>query len=273
HLTAGLPVTANAVAAQTIHNRPERVAALGIAIEQDCPLGAHEVVLGDVDLESLTDALAAFGLSLPSRFAFAVQDHGVASGRGNNDVRGDYLQWLVTRGRTLAATAFLKPPAEMTRMWAIADQIPGAVIMDTGAAALLGAMHDPVVANAAAQGAILVNIGNMHTFAALMFRDRVLGVLEHHSRGMTLELLAALVRHLQDRDLTNAQFREWFDGHGIVLADDIDPDMTFEFVAITGPNRGLARGTDWYFAAPHGDMMLTGSFGLVSGYLAATGGM
>jgi hypothetical protein len=44
----------------------------------------------------------------------------------------------------------------------------------------------------------------------------------------------------------------------------------FEFVAVTGPNRALAAGLGWYFAAPHGDMMLTGSFGLADGYLAAT---
>ncbi|MCD6033909.1 MAG: hypothetical protein K0S78_6095, partial [Thermomicrobiales bacterium] len=33
----------------------------------------------------------------------------------------------------------------------------------------------------------------------------------------------------------------------------------------TGPNRRLARGLGYHEAAPHGDMMLTGAWGLVEG--------
>ena len=40
-----------------------------------------------------------------------------------------------------------------------------------------------------------------------------------------------------------------------------DPD----FVAITGPNRRIARALGYHEAAPHGDMMLAGSWGLVEG--------
>ena len=38
-----------------------------------------------------------------------------------------------------------------------------------------------------------------------------------------------------------------------------------EFVAVTGPNRAMAKPLGWYFAAPHGAMMLSGCFGLVRG--------
>jgi len=37
----------------------------------------------------------------------------------------------------------------------------------------------------------------------------------------------------------------------------------FRTISVTGPNRAMADGLGWYFAAPHGAMMLSGCFGLV----------
>jgi hypothetical protein len=34
---------------------------------------------------------------------------------------------------------------------------------------------------------------------------------------------------------------------------------------VTGPRRSIAKPLGWYEAAPYGDMMLTGCFGLLSG--------
>jgi uncharacterized protein (DUF1786 family) len=120
-------------------------------------------------------------------------------------------------------------------------------------------------------GAVLVNLGNMHTFAALVYQGRLMGVFEHHTGGLNSDLLHRLVAKLRSGDLDNTEFRHHFDGHGAVISDryrSLDP---FEFVAVTGPNRAMVDSLGWYRAAPHGDMMLTGSFGLVDGYLAATG--
>ena len=165
HLAAGLPVTATNRAAQTIHNDLARVEQRGVRLVEECPPDAVEVKLGDIDLPSLGVALDAFGITLPKRIAVAVQDHGVRPGSGNNDVRGDYLEWLVCEAGTLEAAAFLTPPPAMTRMQAVQALAPGAVVMDTGAAALLGALRDPLVRSASDRGAVIVNIGNMHTFA------------------------------------------------------------------------------------------------------------
>ena len=59
------------------------------------------------------------------------------------------------------------------------------------------------------------------------------------------------------------------DPYGAVIADDYRALSPFRFIAVTGPNRGIAAGLNWHQAAPYGDMMLTGAFGLVEGYLAA----
>ena len=55
------------------------------------------------------------------------------------------------------------------------------------------------------------------------------------------------------------------DGHGALTLDSYRRLAPFSFVAITGPNRKLAKTLRWYEAAPHGAMMLSGCFGLVRG--------
>jgi uncharacterized protein (DUF1786 family) len=272
HLEAGLPVTATPAAARTIHNDPQRVRHHGVWITDEPPRGAVEIELGDIDLAAIETALHSFGVDLPERYAIAVQDHGYRTGLGNNDVRGDYLHWLVNSAGHLHRAVFLTPPEEMTRMQAVHLLAPGAIVMDTGAAAVLGAMRDPVVAQAAEEGAVLVNLGNMHTFATLVRQGRLLGVFEHHTGGLDHDLLGRLVERLRYGELTNREFRERYDGHGAVIAEGYRAFSPFRFVAVTGPNRGIAEGLNWHQAAPHGDMMLTGAFGLVDGYLASEGG-
>ena len=177
-----------------------------------------------------------------------------------------YLQGLLSNGGDLRRMVYTEPPPGMTRMAAVRRAHPGVYLMDTGAAAVLGALGDPVVAAVAAtEGAILVNVGNMHTFATLVRGRRLYGLFEHHTGGITAAIIGALVDRLRDATLDTARFRERFDGHGAALDltyRDVGP---FTFVAVTGPHRRLARGLGYHEAAPHGDMMLAGSWGLVAG--------
>ena len=72
--------------------------------------------------------------------------------------------------------------------------------MDTGAAAVLGSLGDPVVHQKARdEGVILVNAGNMHTFATLLKGRRLYGLFEHHTGGITFEIIAELVRRSSGR--------------------------------------------------------------------------
>ena len=266
HLAAGLSLSATAEAARTIHNDLARVRALGVAIRDDAPEGAVVIATADVDLESLAAALAPFGITLPETVAIAVQDHGYRPGSGNNEVRFEYLQGLLAGGGDLRRMVYTEPPPGMTRLDAVTRAIPGVYLMDTGAAAVLGALGDPVVAQAAGtDGAILVNVGNMHTFATLVKGRRLYGLFEHHTGGITAEIIATLVDRLRDATLDTERFRETFDGHGAALDPAYRDAGPFSFVAITGPNRRLARGLGYHEAAPHGDMMLAGAWGLVAG--------
>lgn len=275
HLAAGLPLSATPDAARTIHNDLERVTALGVELRDDPPPDAAVVETGDVDLTALQEALTPFGVTLPDRLAVAVQDHGYQPGAGNNDVRFAYLQSLLNDGGDLRRMVYTTPPVGMTRMAAVAQAHPGAILMDTGGAAVLGALADPAVAAAAAtKGAILVNVGNMHTFATLVRNERLFGLFEHHTGGITAEIIRDLVEGLRSGTLDTHGFRDHFDGHGAALDPAYRQVGPFPFVAITGPNRRLARSLGYHEAAPHGDMMLAGSWGLVAGaaMLEQTGG-
>ncbi|MFT4037728.1 MAG: DUF1786 family protein [Thermomicrobiales bacterium] len=266
HLEAGLPLSATPTAARTLHNDLARVEALGVVIREDAPASATLVETGDIDLHALQHALEPFGVQLPGNLAVAAQDHGYQPGAGNNDVRFAYLQGLLDHSGDLRQMISRTPPPGMTRLAAIAAAHPGALLMDTGAAAVLGALADPRVGEAAAtSGAILVNVGNMHTFATLVQGEQLYGLFEHHTGGITPQIIRDLVEGLRAGTLDTAGFRQRFDGHGAALDPAYRDVGPFPFVAITGPNRRLARSLSYYEAAPHGDMMLAGSWGLVAG--------
>ena len=134
---------------------------------------------------------------------------------------------------------------------------------------LWGILQDARAAEHLDEGLIAVNVGNQHTLGVLLRGERVLGLFEHHTVLMTPQKLARLVERLRAGALTN---EEVFDdnGHGAFVGPDYAPagagvsGAGFEFVAVTGPQRHLAADLGYHFAAPYGDMMLTGCFGLVA---------
>lgn len=267
HLAAGLPVYAAPDPARTLHNDLERVRRMGVMIQDEPPVGAELIWLGDVDLPGIAAALAPFEVTLPSLYAIAVQDHGYLPGTGGREFRYEFLQSLLDHGGDALNMVYREPPAYMLRMRAIRRSVPGAVVMDTGSAAVLGILGDRAVASAVArEGAILVNIGNMHTFGVALRGRRIYGLFEHHTGGITPEILAHLVSRLQAGELTNDEVHA-FGGHGAAFDPTYRDAGPFGFVAITGPNRSIARDLGYHEAVPHGDMMLSGPFGLVEGLL------
>jgi uncharacterized protein (DUF1786 family) len=268
HIAAGLPVTATPEAARTMHNDLDRVRTQGVVVQEEAPVDAVVVELKDVDLLALARALALFGVELPESVAVAVQDHGYRPGSGNNAVRFEHLQRLLDHGGDFSQMVYREPPPDMLRMQAVVETAPGVILMDTGTAAVLGALGDPRVAAAVQEsGAILVNVGNMHTFATLIKGRRLYGFFEHHTGGITSAIIQDLVERLQAGSLDNETFMRDFDGHGAAVDPAYREDGPFPFVAVTGPNRAIARPLGYHEAAPHGDMMLTGAFGLVEGAL------
>jgi uncharacterized protein (DUF1786 family) len=97
--------------------------------------------------------------------------------------------------------------------------------------------------------------------------EELFGVMEHHTEAMTTEKLERLVTRLIAGTITHDDvFAD--DGHGALVLDAYRDTGPFTFIAVTGPNRAMAKALGWYFAAPHGAMMLSGCFGLVRGVRA-----
>ena len=139
---------------------------------------------------------------------------------------------------------------------------PEVFLMDTGSSALWGALCDEEVRDRLGEGVTVLNIGNGHTLGALIMGERVWGIFEHHTALVTPEKLRSCVEGLQRGWLCNEDI--FCDGgHGAFIHPD-HPRDGFRFVAVTGPNRWVARELGYYMAVPHGNMMLAGCFGLVA---------
>jgi len=257
-LAAGLRVTATPSAALTIHDNPERVRALGVVITEEAPDGAAVVRTADYMESELRTALSLFGVEYPGQVAIAVQDHGFSPHISNRVHRFSVFTSLLEAGDwDLFALAPDPPHPSMSRMQAVLAAAPGALVTDTGPAAAIGALLDPWVADRFEDGITLVNAGNGHTLCFTLRGSQVCGIFEHHTAALDTERLTGYIRKLQDGTLTNAEI---FDdgGHGAAVREAVGRTP----VAVTGPNRQRLLPGAWQ-AAPFGDMMLTGCFGLI----------
>jgi uncharacterized protein (DUF1786 family) len=266
HMGHGLPVSATRQAAFTFSDRLEVVEDWGVTINEAPPPGAVTVSLGDVDVEALRQVLAAFEVPFPNYFAVAVQDHGFFPQGSNRRFRFQCWENFLAQGGKFVDLAYRQPPSHFTRMVAVSETLPGAMLMDTCAAGVRGALLDPQARQHLDRGLTVVNAGNAHTFAALVQCDCILGIYEHHTGLLSPEKLCSHLKRFQQGKLTNAEI---FDdqGHGCAYVPGFSPSGEFAFTVITGPRRALAKGWPGIFAAPHGDMMLSGCFGLVAAYL------
>jgi uncharacterized protein (DUF1786 family) len=266
HLSQGLPVYATPQAAFTFSDRLEAVQAWGVILTESPPPEAVTLTLGDVAVEDWRQVLAAFEVPFPSHFAVAVQDHGFHPQGSNRRFRFQGWENFLVQGGKLGDLASRQPPSHFTRMAAVAEVLPGVMLMDTCAAGVRGALLDPQARVHLDHGLTVVNVGNAHTFAALVRGDRLWGIYEHHTGLLSPEKLSDHLERFQQGRLTN---NEVFDdqGHGCAYAPDFTASGAYAFTIITGPRRRLAQGWPGVFASPFGDMMLSGCFGLVAAFL------
>ncbi len=281
HLRDGGIVYATPEAAQTIDDDLEQVARVGVQVVSDDEAaaldGVDRVELKDLDLPAVRAALAEFDVSPHfDGLALACLDHG-ASPPGYSDrlFRFEHLKRVVERRNDLTAFATLPDeiPPYLTRartMMATAQRQDGAipaVFLDTGPAAALGALQDPRVAAETTQ--LVLNLGNMHALAFHLRGNEIISLYEHHTgelsrdqiEDFTERLIAGVLLH---DEVFNTK------GHGVFYAEGAHDRAsdTNPLVAVTGPQRGKIRNSrlNPYFATPHGDMMISGCFGLLRAY-------
>jgi len=266
HLADGLAVYASPDAALTIRDDIGEVEEMGIAITTDPPGDAVPIRTGDLMMAELTTALRSFGVPVPGQVAVAVQDHGYAPKISNRRNRFRLLErWLEEGDWALTASVRDPPPPEMTRMAAVRRTCPDALVVDTGPAAVMGTLCDPHVHTLAETGVCLVNAGNGHTLAFTIRGSEICGVFEHHTRLLDTGRLLGWLHRLMEGDISSdAVFDDG--GHGAA----VNRPLPGAPLVVTGPNRRRLL-PDAYQAAPFGDMMLTGCFGLVAIWRALRG--
>jgi uncharacterized protein (DUF1786 family) len=272
HLRAGLAAYATREAATTFDDDLDAVASMGVTIvgeDEISGFDAGPVPLIDLDLRAIRNALAEFGVSGDfDGIAVGCLDHG-ASPPGYSDrlFRFEHLRRVAESRNDLRAFAMLPEeiPNYLTRARAVARCASGdapVVFLDTGPAAALGALQDPVVA--ASDERVVLNLGNMHALCFHLAGTRIASLYEHHTGEVTAEqvedfterLVAGTLPH---EDIFNSK------GHGAFYAGEHPSPDKSAIVAVTGPQRGKLRGSrlNPYFAVPHGDMMVSGCFGLL----------
>jgi len=267
HIEAGLAVYATEKAALTVNDNLEKVRDTGVVIvseEEAGELNAARIEMCDVDKSALKKALGLFGIPLPDKFAVAVQDHGYSPGVSNRVFRFAYFRDIIKNGGSLNSFVYKgNTPPRFTRMKAVERTVPGALLMDTGFAAIRGALSG----EDAKAPSLVVNIGNGHTLAGVVDNGVVLSLFEHHTHQMTAGKLDDYLMRLCNGTLG---FKEVFDdgGHGSYIREAAGFD-NIGSILVTGPNRSIMRRShlDIRFAAPYGDMMLSGCFGLMDAYL------
>ncbi|GAC1465703.1 MAG: DUF1786 domain-containing protein [Ktedonobacteraceae bacterium] len=286
HALAGYPVAVTPEAGRTFDDDLSMVEQMGFEIIDDAEaarrIGRSDVVhieLQDFDAQAIITALHAFDVDARvDALALAAFDHGAAPpGISDRRFRFDFITKTVHANPTPSAFAYPVQdiPDELTRLQALAtsarrylalthsDVHVPLFLMDTGSAAALGSLEDPLVRRQ--QESILCNIGNFHTLAFHLVQGRIAGIFEHHTGEISRARLEELLLKLAHGTLSNDEvFAD--SGHGALIVHKSSTDrQVFPFLSVTGPRRELLRDSQLhpYEAVPHGDMMLSGCYGLL----------
>ncbi|HUV79727.1 MAG TPA: DUF1786 domain-containing protein [Candidatus Bathyarchaeia archaeon] len=257
-------------AARTLRDDLESVRNYGVEIiaedeMEELSEEAAPIKISDLNLQLLT-FLPAFGVDTYfDAVAIGVQDHGVApQGVTDRENRFQLIEEKIESG--IESFAYLDGvPENLSRMRSVYQSVKRwheghILLMDTGPAAILGSLEDERVKEK--KKVVCINVGNAHTIAMSLNDREIAGVFEHHTGLLDKQKLENYIKKLSEGTIT---FKEVFDdgGHGALVRGEIQP----EIISVTGPRRGEMKGLG-IFAAPAGDMMMTGPVGLIKAVLS-----
>lgn len=266
HLAAGLPTCATASASGAIDEDMEAVRALGVTIANTCPADCVPVHLEDFSPEFWQGLLRLCALPQPHMILAAAQDHGsLAEPHG----QGRMQDWhdVLTANPDPSSWIYPQVPTSHPRLYALQERTGGPVA-DSTTAVILGALSDAAVLKRSfREGITIVNAGNEHTVAALVYQGRVCALYEHHTEKREIPHLVEDLRQLQLRWLPGERVRA-SGGHGIAVGDPCVAAEGFAPTFLLGPRRGLLAGHGRDIA-PHGDMPHAGCFGILHGWAQA----
>ena len=269
HMEKGYDVVMEPTCAKTIRDDIKQVESFGIKIaDADEDYDSYtKIALGDIDITKLSEFLLGYDLEFDfDKIAIAVQDHGYNENMGDRDFRFEKIREKVSEPITPLEFGFIDEiPEYFTRMNAVSrldegegiEDIP--LVMDTKFATIAGMCNDEVASKL--NSFIVIDIGNGHTTAASIENGKIQGVFEHHTSSLTGKSLERYIKRLASGEITHEEVYNDH-GHG---AHVLNPISELEKVIVSGPKRELIEKTnlDWHHAAPGGDVMMTGTVGLI----------
>lgn len=276
HLRAGLRAYATERAARTFDDDLTVVRAMGVTVvsedEAAALRGVERVQMRDLDLVAIRSALATF--EVPAGFdglAFGCLDHGTPPpGVSDRLFRFDHLRRVLKQHNDLYAFALTpaEVPEYLTRvrsMLATRDADVPTVFLDTGVAAVLGALRDPRVRGQ--QALLALSLGNMHALGVRLSGTRILGLFEHHTDLLTGDEIASMTERFARGALPDEEVLGHY-GHGVQYLDKAPAELPF--VVVTGPQRGKVRGTSLnpYIVSADADTLTNNCIGLIDAFAA-----
>lgn len=269
HMDKGYDVVMQPTCAKTIRDNIEQVKSFGIKIdskENDYQIYT-KIKLGDINITKLCELLLVYDLEFDfDKIAIAVQDHGYNENMGDRDFRFEKIRGKLSKPISPLEFGFKDDlPDYFTRMQAVRRQIKGEgiseipLVMDTKFASIAGMCYDEIAEKL--NSYIVIDIGNGHTTAASIENGKIQGVFEHHTSSLTGESLERYIKRLASGEITHEEVYN-DNGHGAHVLNAI---TEIEKVIVSGPKRELIEKTnlDWHHAAPGGDVMMTGTVGLI----------
>ena len=269
HMEKGYDVVMEENCAKTIRDDIEQVKSFGIGIADNTKeyKNYRKITLRDINITQLSEFLLMYDLEFDfDELAIAVQDHGYNENMGDRDFRFEKIRQKLDKPISPMEFGFKDDlPEYYTRMQAVKRTLKNEgiektpLLMDTKFASIAGMCFDKTAEKL--NSFIVIDIGNGHTTAASIENKKIHGVFEHHTSNLTAESLEKYIKKLALAMLTNEEIYEDH-GHG---AHILNPIEKIEKVIVSGPKRELIDKTslDWHHATPAGDVMMTGTVGLV----------
>lgn len=271
HLEKGNRVIMTEKAARTVRDNLDYVKSLGIEIidesEEKKYSDLEKIELKDVDMAAIRNSLSEFDVDADFDYmGIAVQDHGYKEGMGDRNFRFSKIKETLDKPKSPEEFAYFKnAPDYFTRINAVFRMFKeyNVAVMDSKFASVCGATCDRYVRGL--EKFIVMDIGNGHTLAASFNKGKIHGVFEHHTGRLNPEKIEDLIMKLANGTITHEEVHE-DNGHGAWALAPID---NFEAVIATGPRRKILEKTDLnvHYAAPAGDVMMTGPVGLIKSIL------
>lgn len=263
-ISSGKNVFISQSAYATLRDDKDYLKNLDIVIVED--IINPNVIFNEFSYDTISKvATDCYGSFKPDKILVAVQDHGYIAGQRDRITRFDFLKDFLKNGlKNAFFTEFSQIPDNFTRLKSIYNSINKKIpnvsihISDTAVVGAIGASSVTDI-----RPIIVVDVGNCHTFAALIGdNDKVYSFFEHHTHLLNKDTLIKLLKDLSSSSISNEEIFN-NDGHGAYIYEKINANDCP--ILVTGPNRQkfLEEKDNIIFSHPKGDTMMAGPIGLL----------